>query len=438
MYPSKRNKIIKASLIIIGVVLILVSIFSDRLGLSSGAGIGYGQIFILVLGLTLLLIAFLSRKFLSVYKAIAIMLLNTLVILAALEFGALLIIKFTGVERFQQETVREQGQRASIEETGVMFPSQQFHPFVGWRSEPVSIPEMKIDSIGVRYTYGNPDSSEGEEVFMFGGSAMWGWMVPDSCTIPSYFQSILNGLNENEITVRNYAQNGFVSTQDMMELILKLQSGNIPETVVFYNGLNDILSAYENGRAGLLIGNRSISSRIEGRVEDPSARTPLLQVIDGTNTFLLVSHLFFRDTEWAPEETTVLVPANPCFDDPDFDISALSDEICNDYLGNYRIVEALSEEFGFDFYFFVQPVLPMSDKVLSNSELISIGMEDENLIELIDITYGKIAEQVSEYPQMRMNMSVFSGVEETVFTDICHLNANGNRIIAEYIASEIY
>ena len=36
-----------------------------------------------------------------------------------------------------------------------------------------------------------------------------------------------------------------------------------------------------------------------------------------------------------------------------------------------------------------------------------------------------------------MNMSVFDGIEETVFTDLCYLNVYGNRIVAEYIANEI-
>ena len=37
----------------------------------------------------------------------------------------------------------------------------------------------------------------------------------------------------------------------MMELFLQLREGNIPDLVVFYDGVNDVFSAYQQGKAGI-------------------------------------------------------------------------------------------------------------------------------------------------------------------------------------------
>jgi len=182
----------------------------------------------------------------------------------------------------------------------------------------------------------------------------------------------------------------------------------------------------------------SMSRRIEGRTEIAEEQNPLLQVLSSTNVYTLISRLFGRDAVVAAEDRSVLVAGNPCFDDPNYDIAALAADISSEYLANYRIVEALAEEFDFEFHFFLQPVISTVDKDLSNSELIVLGLEDESLIELIDSTYSRISADLSSYPRLHMDMSVFSGIEEAVFIDLCHLNAYGNRIVAEYMSGELY
>lgn len=429
---------LQVSITVIGVLLILISIFAGPLGLSAGAGVGYGQIFLSASGLIFIASAFFKKKALDFYKTIAILLLNTFVIFAILEFGALILVKFTGTTNLTQESERERTQRISIEETGLTFPTQKYFPFVGWRSAPLALHDMNIDSAGVRLTCGIPDTFITREVFLFGGSAMWGWMVPDSSTIPSYIQGYFNTSVDYPVAVRNFAQNGYTSTQDLMELILRLQAGETPQTVIFYSGFNDVLSAYENGRSGLLIGNSTIVDRLDRRGERRISVNPSLQLLMKSNTYILLSNLFFKGTVVESHQTTALVPANRCFDDPEFELSLLADEICNDYLGNYRIVEALAKEFDFEFYFIVQPVLSELGKNLSSEEEITLGLEDENLLELVSLTYAGIGERQVDYPHMYMDMSVFNSVEETIYADMCHINGAGNRLIAQYIVEQVF
>lgn len=83
----------------------------------------------------------------------------------------------------------------------------------------------------------------GLDVWMFGGSAVWGSGVEWSETIPSY-------LATKGYTVTNYGEVGYVSTQELILLILELRSAT-PNIVIFYDGYNDVFSGYQQGVAGL-------------------------------------------------------------------------------------------------------------------------------------------------------------------------------------------
>ena len=51
--------------------------------------------------------------------------------------------------------------------------------------------------------------------------------------------------------VTNFGETGYVSTQNLIALMLELRAGRRPDVVVFYDGVNDTYSAYSQQRAGL-------------------------------------------------------------------------------------------------------------------------------------------------------------------------------------------
>lgn len=79
---------------------------------------------------------------------------------------------------------------------------------------------------------------------------MWGSGARDSFTIPSLLSQILS---EHGISIHvvNYGESGFVSTQEVIALMLQLKKGNIPDVVMFYDGVNDTFSAFQHGIAGI-------------------------------------------------------------------------------------------------------------------------------------------------------------------------------------------
>ena len=49
----------------------------------------------------------------------------------------------------------------------------------------------------------------------------------------------------------NFAESAYISTQDVIMLLLQLRSGNVPDLVLFFSIAGDIGAAYESGRAGV-------------------------------------------------------------------------------------------------------------------------------------------------------------------------------------------
>ena len=92
---------------------------------------------------------------------------------------------------------------------------------------------------GSRRTVGNSSSEDALDIWVFGGSAVWGVGAPDHETIPSHMAALLNGTLGIESNVRNLGRRGYVSTQEVIYLMRELQAGRRPDIVVFYNGVND-------------------------------------------------------------------------------------------------------------------------------------------------------------------------------------------------------
>lgn len=133
--------------------------------------------------------------------------------------------------------------------------ASNWEPFVYWRIRPYAGTLLNVDQRGLRRTVALADENaataqEKIRVFCFGGSAMWGWLARDEHTIPSELAAAWQAekLPPGEIT--NFAQIGYVTTQELIALQRELQRQNRPDVVVLFHGYNDLLSTIQNRRAG--------------------------------------------------------------------------------------------------------------------------------------------------------------------------------------------
>ncbi len=319
------------------------------------------------------------------------------------------------------------------EETAVRY---QWHPYIYWRGQPVKGEFVNIDERGLRQTRNKSnteiDAPRKIKIFMFGGSTMWGTGARDGYTIPSHLATLLTKTNGLAVEVTNFGQGGYVSTQEHIALLRELQSGNIPDLVIFYDGVNDVLSAIQMHRAGQPNNEinrfREFNLLYEFRKGD-LYRAAALRFINDLATMRILRAIYRK-----------LAPSRL----PQDVVSKLNSELMNDvlqqYIFNLERINALGKEFGFQVLFYWQPIVFTKD-TLSLYE----KAEAQNTVENYHFTgfYLETYKTVRNSSQLA-NMANFHNISdifdrhsETIFIDFCHVVEDGNKIIAERMAEEV-
>ena len=431
----KALRIIAISL---GSMLVFAAVFADVAGLSLGGGISRNQVVFIVSGFALVAAGILGRRFLRFYRGTAIMLLNIVIVLILLELLSLVIVKLIDNDRFSDRARKlEEAGPDNFERTVLV---SRYIPWVMWRSTP-SYPgdPVTVDEDGYRQTPGASEASDAYRVFTFGGSAMWGAGVADSCTIAAFMQKGLEELIDRPVSVSSMGQNAHTSTQEVIELMLQLRSGSIPDFVVFYDGFNDVWAAYESGIAGVHHSYDVISARIEGREGPGGSSTPLQSLFRESNTWLLLTSLRDRGLLGTSDEPPVLRTYETMGRNRD----SLAREVVSIYLQNCSLVEHLAQAYGFEYLIVWQPAIWCGDKELTEHELgISRGSYDfypaggdSALIDLLEVSYRLYEQSVPDTLHYGSLAAVFDDLTGEVYTDHTgvHVDSDANGIIASVL-----
>ena len=203
-------------------------------------------------------------------------------------------------------------------------------------------------------------------VFFFGGSTMWGSFLRDEHTIPAEASKRLQTIaaSGERIEVTNFGESGHVSTQGMLELILQLRTGNRPDVVVFYDGINDVFSQLQNGEPGygLNENNRvaefSLGRRLSwnGRDNGYAKDFHTLGVLAQTALARLAIVQRMQSAIRPPPST------------PNLPIDSAAHRVASIYTENVRVIEALGREYDFTSVYVWQPTLHATDKRLTPYE----------------------------------------------------------------------
>lgn len=375
------------------------------------------------------------------YKSAAIIVLNTLLLLMVVELisgGIINIVDRPASKKFIAK-ITGQPNDMIVYYQGLSYYAEQnwgstywkefkqalktvYSPYVIWRSVPFHGTLINIDPSGYRHTPGAECGADTYKVYIFGGSAIWGWGSPDDKTIPALLQSGLRSKLGKPVCVMNYGENAYVSTQGVIHLMLLLESGDVPSAVIFYDGVNDVLAASQTGKPIL----HQNLSEISGLFEDHQA--PIIRFFQSTNTNQLL------------EMALSQLPVSVGKDAPklEYDPNVLSGQVAEAYLNNYKIVDSLASTYHFDFYFFWQPHILIGNKHLSGEEQNMItGLNwvlnlDPPLIELFQKTYKKIEAETSDHEHLYYLGNIFDPVEDSIWIDTWgHTTPQGNQIVAD-------
>jgi lysophospholipase L1-like esterase len=420
-----------------GVGLVALGVFADLLQLGYGDGFGHLQLFMVLVGLVLFILSSARKNgVVSRFRSLSLLFLNTLILLALLELLSTLIKKWRvppppspGVEESRSNGAWDAFQNRYL--VGWIY-----RPYILYTPTPdASTGFVTTGPDGFRITPGNEPGAEedGVLVYCFGGSTIWGWGESDDQTITAHLQNILSDSLECPVSVVNRGVMSWGSTQEMFHLMLSLWTGERPDLVIFYDGLNDF-NACRVGQPGETVRKSFVENVLNRRPSRELARFNLLrETAIRSNIVIVVTGLLGMNTE--PGLSQVLAPARTEEGGmlPD---SLVPMATLETMLGNYSIVRALGAYYDFRCLFVWHPIIFCSDRTVTAQE---VEVLDPDYIALLRATW-ELASTISAENRVPGFVDLSGALDPCLlpcYLDICHLNSTGNRIIADSLASVI-
>ena len=394
------------------------------------------------------MVSILSR---GVYRAVAMLTLNALIVFVCLELAAMGLSKIKTLsviskptEQLTKQLVGEGTPRETVSYYASqdwakrnwyefrLSRKQQFYSYVGWRRAPFKGQTIEVDQNGVRLTPGADCSAKSFKVFTFGASEMWGTGSPNWGTIPAHLQKGLEKLRRGPVCVTNFAESAHVSMQNVIMLLMQLLSGNVPDVVLFYTIGDDIYSAYQSGRPGVIENLGQIAARFEGRQEAPTFS--FVDRLRRTYSYSLIDQLMGKLTIANPQQKEEPTAGKlVMYESMGVDVATLSDSVARDYFGSYKIVSALAQEYGFKYFFFLPSTIALGNKPLTPEEQ-KMKHEEESKTafhKLSAAVYRAIEKESSKYPNFYSLVHLLDRYDSLMWIDGWHVTPIGNQVIAE-------
>lgn len=315
-------------------------------------------------------------------------------------------------------------------------------PYIYWQRNPFQGEYINIDTNGIRLTA--PPKSLWKEsrtpmkIFMFGGSTLWGTGARDAFTIPSIVAQELRK-NNLDTEVMNFGETGYVSTQEVILLILQLQDGRLPDLVIFYDGVNDTYSTYQQRVAGL-------PQNEYNRVEDFNLSKPsrfkkrtLMVFCDAANRLSTVRLLKgLLQMVGVCRESVVTQNPLPFGDRASRSDESLARDVIATYKANIEVVKALGEHYHFKCLFYWQPTIFQKLHLTEFEQAQRAKREDVKpfVLRTYELMRQSGLDEYDGYLFSDLSL-VFADAREPVYVDWCHPGESGNMIIAKRIARDV-
>jgi hypothetical protein len=301
----------------------------------------------------------LAHRFVGLYRATALLLLNVCVVILMLN-GILFVYyrakgdygdpgHFTGpIDKYGESVIEEVysgmdkgGLRQLLDET--WSRPLAYEAFTEFKERPHSGQWVNVHEAGFRLGKDQkpwPPEPQAMSIFVFGGSTTFGYGVADDQTVPSNLQELLTDRLGIPIAVYNFGRAYYYSTQERLLFEKLLISGYAPKLAIFIDGINE----FYFGK------HESYFTRHLRQVFDGKAATPVgcLQGLPMARLVGSVSKRLANSThvEGSPSGA-VSELEEPPWDEDEVKLA----EVITRYFRNRALIEAGARAFG------VRPVL---------------------------------------------------------------------------------
>ena len=397
-------------------------------------------------------------RFKSAYIACAILLLNGLVAFVIFEG----LVRVT--ETLAHKTVFRRGASPAdllsknmsdlydaypwkadyLEDARRYFYSPDYYPYEEFRMRPYAGKTIHVREDGFRVVPDQPDRPA-RRLWMLGGSTTAGDGDPDWNTIPAELQKLFNARGGAAVAVYNKGVGFWVSSQELHYLVEELKQGNVPDEVIFYDGVNDVTRAQENSAAGTTHFHWMLRDFFEGGSE--------LSNLTATRRGWPGSHLIYAVLQVLRKGLHRPIPFIPFLEKPhykndfirlrdyagwdDARKDRLAEQTADIYLDNVRFVTALSHQYHFKTHFFWQPALgsTVGRKPPSAYETSVLGADNPG--STTDLM-TRVTRRVESAKAPVISLShIFDHDTETLYLDYVHLLPTGNQKVAKTIFKDL-
>lgn len=300
-----------------------------------------------------------------------------------------------------------------------------WEPYLHYRFKPMSGKHNTIYKNGLRKT-ANPslkDSATAIKIFCFGGSTMYSSGARDEYTIPSELSKLIHQkFPEQNVEVTNFGCHGYTRATENIQLQRELIKKNIPDIVIFYDGVNEIISAHQNNEAGSP--TNAYNRKREFKIAH-SYKKRLKLVMTSSNLYRFITTLqrkLFSGNAYIQLEARS---------------DALATDIANNYIGLVHISKSMEQAYGFKVFNFLQPNI-YSKKNLTEAEQ-NYYKEQEYYKNLYTLSYNQVRlDSLMIKDTTFVDISdVFDTTEKTIYFDFCHTGEFGNQLVANKIFEHI-
>ena len=297
----------------------------------------------------------------------------------------------------------------------------QYLPFVEWRRQAFRGRFITVDKDGVRQTLNSHcDDPHSLQIWMFGDSALWGTGVDDANTLPSHLARLYSQSGQS-VCIKNYGEAAWVSTQELIQLLLQLKhAGRRPDIVVFYDGTDEIFMPDPDAPQDVHQGYRRFRELLNNAQAEAK---PGLLFLDKSNTVraleLLAKKMNRRRNR---PKNTLAAP----------EVQSLAKSFVDNYEKNLQVVDALSRTYGFRPFYFWYPTSSFGNKPLTQEERRSIREEIQGAparYQLKQATFT-LCSKLS-HPDFFFLGDALDGQSNWIYLDGAHLTGEGNGIMAE-------
>lgn len=300
----------------------------------------------------------------SFYRAMALIVLNTIVALLLLQLavwaaseirhavrGVKGTIYSSAFDRASYQVVDAQGVAEIAEEFDAMGEhlSFRFNPWTSFQAGGFEGRRLNVVEDPVLNHRRTPPPSENGKppltLWVFGGSTVFGWGVSDDTTFPAALQFELQHLlPERRVAVVNFGQPYWFSSVQVAILGPLLRDRPAPDLTLFLDGLNDTIWGLGGFTVPPLAG--VALKAWERQQSDARRELPWLTVNDSLPMLRLVDYLIFKGGIERPDDKARYRNAVA---DP---VAHVSDT----HRANRRLAEAVLRAFGSQALFLLQPV----------------------------------------------------------------------------------